>query len=97
MSSLDTLAACMMMRARQVERALHDPGPWKVRADGEDFSARKVVGEDHITFFALVPSIRSGVIELMCGGDTVAVSETTPMDETSQISWEFHVEDPVAA
>lgn len=96
MSRLDFLAARMLMRARQVERALHDPGPWKVRADGTDYPARRVLGEDHITFYALIPSVRSAMIELVCGDDVVAVNETEPMDETFEVMWQFHVEEPVA-
>lgn len=97
MSRLDFLAARMMTRARQVERALHDPGPWKVRADGLEHPARRVLGEDHITFYALIPALRSSMIELVSGDETVAVNETEPMGETFEVMWQFHVEEPVAA
>lgn len=97
MSSLETLAAQMVMRAHQVERALHDPGPWKVRVDGVGHPARRVIGEDHITFFVFVPSAQSDTIELTCRGDIVAVAEVPSSREGFQISWEFHVDDPVAA
>jgi hypothetical protein len=96
-SRLDFLASRMLMRARQVERALHDPGPWKVRADGIDYPARRVLGEDHITFYALIPSVRSAMIELVSGDDVVAVTDAEPMDETFEVMWQFHVEEPVAA
>lgn len=97
MSNLDNLAARMMMRARQVERAVHDPGPWAVRTDGTDYPARKVVGDDHVTFFAMVPASRSGVMELTCAGDSIAVDTMDAFREIFQIEWTFLVEDPVAA
>lgn len=96
MSRLDFLAARMMTRARQVERALHDPGPWKVRADGTDYPARRVLGEDHITFYALIPSLVADVIELVCGEDTLAVNDAEPTSDAFEIMWQFHVEEPVA-
>lgn len=97
MDSLDILASRMLMRARQVERALHDPGPWTVRVDETEYPARRVLGEDHITFYALIPNSRSGIAELTCAGDAVAVSSMGPFDEDFQIEWSFLVEDPVAA
>lgn len=95
MSSVDTLVAQMVMRARQVERALHDPGPWKVRIGEVDFPARKVVGEDHITFFALVGLCGSSALELVCGDDVVSVRMSRDDHGVAQVSWEFAIETPV--
>lgn len=95
MSSLDTLVAQMVMRARQVERALHDPGPWKVRIGDVDFPARKVVGPDHITFFSLVGMNGPATAELVCGNDVVAVRPTIDFCGVAQVSWEFAIEAPV--
>lgn len=97
MDSLDTLASRMVMRARQVERALHDPGPWKVRTDNSEYTARKVIGDDHVTFFALIAASRTGVAELTCAGDVIATNVMDPMDEVFQVEWCFAVEDPVIA
>jgi hypothetical protein len=95
-SSVDVLAAQMVMRARQVERALHDPGPWMVRADGQDYPTRKVIGEDHVTFFSLVDLPWPGVAELVCNDDTISVCH---LDDSGwiQVAWEFLVEEPVSA
>lgn len=95
MSSVDTLVAQMVMRARQVERALHDPGSWKVRVNEIDFPARRVVGEDHITFFSLVDMDRPGVLELMCGDDVVSVRPGSDQQGVAQVAWEFAIETPV--
>jgi hypothetical protein len=97
MSRVDVLAAQMVMRARQFERALHDPGPWKVRVAGQTYSARKVVGEDHVTFFALALMEEPRLAELLCDGDTVSVRQLDNDLGWAHIAWEFVVEEPVAA
>lgn len=97
MSSVDVLAAQMVMRARQVERALHDPGPWKVRVAEQTYSARKVVGENHVTFFALALVEGSRVAELLCDGDVVSARQLSNEPGWSHVAWEFVVEEPVIA
>lgn len=88
--SLDQTAAQMVMRARQIERAVHDPGPWAVHVCGREFPARRVVGPDHVTFFALVRMEDPGVAELRCREDVVAVRELEAGH--FQVAWEFAVE-----
>jgi hypothetical protein len=69
-----------------------------VRADETEYPARRVLGDDHITFFALIPATRSGVVELTCAGDSIAINTMGPFEEGDfQIEWSFLVEDPVAA
>jgi len=94
------MTAQIVMRARQIERALHDPGPWTIRVGDVDHPARKVVGDDHVTFYSvleiprMVPSYLRCAdiqeIELCSGGETVAVKLMEPLP-LSQLSWEFLV------
>lgn len=104
--SLDQKAAQMVLRARQIERAVHDPGPWSITVGwdkGEmNIPARRVVGEDHVTFYAVVPLFEqqnlSGLdyilAELSCGSELVAMKPLEPVNDFAEISWEFLVIDP---
>ncbi len=95
--SLDHVAARMVMRARQLERALHDPGPWSIsvgpHSDEWMIPARKVVGEDHVTFIAIVPLTGSSPVmaELNCGDEIIAVKLLDPVGGLAQVSWTFEV------
>lgn len=105
--SLDSVVARMVMRAKQIERALHDPGPWTVtvgpHADQFERHARRVVGEDHVTFYAIadLSSAMTGTdvvaAELNCGGDTVACKLLPAQDGLVQIAWTFEIADSVVA
>lgn len=90
--TLDSLTAQIVMRARQIERALHDQGPWTIRCGGRIHDARKVVGEDHVTFYSVM-DLAHPVLELYSGEDPVAYKLVEPVGLT-QVSWEFLVIDP---
>lgn len=91
--SLDDAVARIVMRARQFERALHDPGPWTVHVDGIDFKARKVVGDSHVSFYAVVRCSKDLLTaELRCDGVTVAVKLLEDVGH-AQITWTFEVAD----
>lgn len=93
---LDDVVARMVMRARQFERALHDAGPWTIRVDGVDSPARKVVGDRHVAFYAIVKSDQDQIVELRCGGEVVAVKLLGPVGH-AQISWGFEISDALVA
>lgn len=91
--SLDDAVARIVMRARQFERALHDPGPWTVHVDGIDFKARKVVGDNHVSFYSVVRCSKEIVMaELRCDGAVVAVKLLEDVGH-AQIAWTFEVAD----
>lgn len=103
--TLDEKAAHIVMRARQIERALHDPGPWFMCSGigpGYKVPARKVIGEDHVTFYAVLPLNSTQTIsptslidlDLICGDDLVAVKFVEALDGPAEIAWEFLVIDP---
>lgn len=94
--SLDDVVARMVMRARQFERALHDPGPWSISVAGVDNQARKVVGDHHVTFYAIVRCDTDTTAELRCAGEVVAVKVLGPVGH-AQISWGFEIVDLVVA
>jgi hypothetical protein len=87
--TLDQMAAQLVMRARQIERVVHDHGPWSVCVDNNDFPARKVVGADHVSFYSMPVINRPGVVELRCKGRTVAVRLIDEPPGETQLIWEF--------
>lgn len=97
--SLDNVAASMVMRARQLERALHDPGPWTIHAGMYMGNARKVTGEDHVTFIAVLPLMGDGPVpaELHCGEDTVAFKLLDPVGGLAEVRWTFEAVEAVIA
>lgn len=96
--SLDNLAARIVMRARQFERALHDPGPWTIHVDGFESRARKVIGYDHVTFYAVVRTDpkTTKMAELRCQGQVVAVKVLERVGH-AQIAWSFDIAEAVVA
>lgn len=103
--SLDSVVARMVMRAKQIERALHDPGPWTVtvgpHAGQFERPARRVVGEDHVTFYAIADMGGSMTgtdlvaAELNCGGDIVACKLLPSLGGLAEIAWTFEIADSV--
>jgi len=105
--SLDSVVARMVMRAKQIERALHDPGPWTVTVgphpDQFERPARRVVGDDHVTFYAIADL--SGAMtgtdvvaaELSCGEDIVACKLLPAQEGLAEIAWTFEIADSVVA
>lgn len=95
--SIDNVVSRMVMRARQFERAVHDPGPWTVSVDGVSSPARKVTGDDHVTFFSIVRTDNAtAVAELRCQGDIVAVKQLGPVGH-AQIAWGFEIDEAMVA
>lgn len=88
---LDNAVSRQVMRARQIERAVHDPGPWSVRVGNTSCPARRVKGPDHVTFFAIVRIDAPVTAELRCGEDIVAVRELDAVGH-AEIAWEFSIE-----
>ncbi len=105
--SLDSVVARMVMRAKQIERALHDPGPWTVTTGPlpEQFErpARKVVGDNHVTFYSIAdlgsPMTGTDMVaaELNCGEDTVACKLLPAHEGLAEIAWTFEIADSVVA
>ncbi len=99
MLALDELAARAVCRARLLERAIHDPGPWVVALAGLVVPAVRVIDEESrtVTFHAefLVPA--SGVAELRCGGEPVSWRDVKGLPDGFEVEWSLAYCDPVAA
>lgn len=82
---LDFAVAQALFKARQVERALHDSGPWTMQWGGHTVPACRLIGKSEITFLAHFPERTAVPIE-MTGGLTAWVS-ACDADKVSGYSW----------
>lgn len=96
--TFDLAVARAVMAARQVERALHDSGPWSVRVCGQSFPAVRWIGPDRVIFRAHIPDVcwldgnDDGVrfVDLVCGEDVVG-SRQVQFEESGEqdFTWLF--------
>lgn len=96
--ALDMAVARAVMAARQIERAVHDPGPWSINLGGISYPAVRWVGEDRVIFRAHVPDTcwlvdEPIAIDLVCwtaeGSDVVGSRMVEMTDGASSIEWVF--------
>lgn len=78
MTTLDFIAAAAVARARLMERAVHDPGPWHIRIGDLEVEAAKVRTPSRVVFLATFTETPSGdtdVAWLYCQGEPVSSKE----------------------
>lgn len=91
--ALDTLVSQITYRARLMERALHDAGPWTmVFATGEikmAASAAKVLMDDGISLHAHFPGLPSGTgeVTLYLRENPVAVFPVDSSEHGFTVEW----------
>lgn len=76
MSTLDFVAAHAVARARLLERAVHDPGPWQIEIGGVREGACKVRTPTRVLFMAYFEELPDPetleVAWLLCGGEMLS-------------------------
>lgn len=91
MSTLDLAVARAVMAARQMERALHDDGPWTMVLGGVAYPAVKWTGEDRVIFRAHMPEAcwidEIVPVDLACDGEVVGSRLVEMVDGESSIFW----------
>ena len=101
--TLDFAVAQAAFRARQVERALHDKGPWTISWGPFEVPACRLIGESEIRFLAHFPphcflAEPEDVATLKCRGEVVNTrSIKFPGDQGFEIEWVLSVQEPVLA
>jgi hypothetical protein len=99
--ALDFMVAQAVFRARQIERATNDPGPWTITYGTEVMPAVRWVGEDRVIFRAHLADAcwidqEDPTLTLRCRGDVVGVRPIeSPTDGRSAIEWTFVIPQPV--
>lgn len=103
MVTLDFAVAQATFRARQIERALHDAGPWTMQWGPFTVPACRLVGEREIKFLAHFPA-HCYLVEpttpalLLCDGDMVGTKDIGfPGDGEFEVEWTLSVGEPVPA
>jgi hypothetical protein len=90
-----------VFRARQIERAVNDPGPWTITFGTQIAPVVRWVGEDRVIFRAHFPNacwlaVSAPVLTLHCREKMVAVkSIDVPNDGEFIVEWDFAVSEPV--
>lgn len=76
MSTLDFVAAHAVARARLLERAVHDPGPWQIEINGVREDAVRVRTPHRVLFLANfygIPDAETAdVAWLLCAGEMIS-------------------------
>jgi hypothetical protein len=88
--TLDIMVASAMVRARQLERAVHDRGPWTIRRGSESFPASRLVHARGVTFIARTPDLcwlSQEPLDLYCGQDLVSSRPCEDLDGEQRIEW----------
>lgn len=101
--SMDLAVGQALFRARQVERALHDRGPWTIAWGPFEVPACRLIGESEIKFLAHFPAqcYLAPVTEparLLCRGEVVGTRLVEhPGDGEFEMDWTLTVGTPVPA
>lgn len=103
MSALEFAVAQAAFRARQIERALHDSGPWEISWGAFTVPACRLIGEREIKFLAHFPS-HCYLVEpeapasLLCRGEIVGTQAIEfPGDGEFEFDWTLALGAPVPA
>ena len=98
---LDLMIAQAIFRARQIERAVHDRGPWTVSYGNQVAPAVRWVGSDRVIFRAHFPDAcwlpdTDSCLTLLCRDEMVGTkSIVTPADGEFTVEWTFTLPVPV--
>lgn len=98
---LDFAVAQAIFRAQQIERALHDRGPWTMEWAGHTVPACRLIGKREITFLAHFPehcylAEPEPTMTLLCRGQVVGTRTIDfPGDGAFQVEWRLAVEQSV--
>lgn len=99
---LDFAVAQATFRARQIERALHDPGPWEMEYGGIKAPAVRLTFDNRVTFLAHFPAHcwlappEPAVLSLLCRGEVVNTRalDDHPGDGEWEAEWTLALEQP---
>ena len=100
---LDLAVARAKFRVAQLERALHDPGPWQIGYGPLVVPAVKFTFEDRVTFRAHFPAHcflvePDATLTLLCRGEIVGTSQVLhPGDGEWEAVWTLALSESVRA
>ena len=101
--TLDSTVAQAVYRARSLERALHDPGPWTMSWGPHEVPACRLISDDRILFLAHFPShcylmVPDPTLTLLCAGEEIGSREIVfPGDGEFAVEWSLHPDTLVSA
>ena len=93
--AFDLDVARAVQQAKQIERALHDQGPWTIRVCGESHPAVRWILDDRVIFRVHLPDVcwlgdeQIRVVDLVCDGEIVGSRSVEFSDGESTLDWMF--------
>lgn len=95
--ALDLVAARAVARAKLLERALHDRGPWEIEVNGIRAETVKLVTLRQVIFMAYFPPLcwmdPPEVAWLVCRGEQLSSQDImAPGDGPHMIQWVIDIE-----
>lgn len=101
---LDFMAAQAVARAKLLERACHDPGPWSIEVQGVHVPAIKVRTPSRVVFLASFPDLcwvePPEVAWLYCAGELIGSQDiVAPAEGAHTVQWSLGLQEqqPVLA
>lgn len=94
---LDLAAAQAVVRARLLERAVHDPGPWAIRIGEVTVEAVRIRTPRRVAFvahFDELPPHRDAVGWLLCRGEEVSSKQLGELLGPSAVTWTLEFAEP---
>lgn len=96
---LDIAVARAVARAKLLERAVHDSGPWEIEINGMRFPAVKVKSDVRVLFLTHIPQMcfvtAPEFAQLYCRGELVGSRQIiTPLEGSYSIQWALSVDEP---
>ncbi len=98
---IELAAARAVHRARLLERAVHDRGPWEIEIGGIREDAFHVVCPNRVVLISTFPGVcwlePPTTIDLYCSGELVDSKPfETPIDGAFRVNWELVAEESAA-
>jgi len=92
---MELAVARAIMQARQVERALHDHGPWSIKVADVAYPAVRWILDDRIIFRVHLPDVcwldedAEQQVELLCAGEVAGTRTVELVDGECALDWMF--------
>jgi hypothetical protein len=101
--TLDLAVARAVFLARQIERAVHDSGPWEIAYGAARVPACRFIRGDSVVFVAHLPNVcytepPEPTLTLLSRGEEVGSRPVEhPGDGEYEVTWEFTLGQPALA
>lgn len=92
---LDQAISSALHRMHNLERAVHDPGPWAIVVHGIRYPASRVLTDRGVCFTATINDRRMGMVDasLECDSQLVAAKRVDLPDNVVVLDWSLSLDE----